>query len=772
MRNMRAFGWLALLLAAGFSNGQAGILTIENESLLVRWDDESGRITMSARPSGRTVLEDTTFPEAGGTGSIVDYPHATFGPGRAIQVAHTNGNRDVVALFPKLPFALFQRSLHNGGNVATVTRQVRTLSGGVSLGRAPSQLKTLGTGGLLAPDKNPGSYVWLAVAEPTSRNGLVFGWLTHERGSGVLFSKVEGDAVRVEAQLDYGRLRVAPGKAVPLETLAVGYFNDARLGLEAWADAVAKVQEIHLPPQPSGYCTWYSQPHGGASDEKHIAELSTFASKELAPYGFSVVQIDDHWQAGLSTNGPKRNFTTHAPKGPYPGGMKAAADQIKSLGLVPGLWFMPFAGTYYDPFFKDHQDWFVRHENGGPFETAWGGTCLDMTHPGARAHLSNVVHRIAHEWGYDYFKMDGLWTGTGTRQQYVNSSYKDDAIGDAVFHNPEKTNLEAYRDGLRLVREVAGRKIFLLGCCAPQNMRSYGSAFGLVDAMRIGPDNGSDWKGLLRGPLFGSRHYFLHGRVWYNDPDPVYVRTNIPLKHAQLICSWVALSGQLNLSSEWLPGLPAERLDVLRRTLPGHGSEPRPADLFDTEPARLWLVTDTRRTPRRDVIGLFNWGDQELALDYPLDRLGLDAKTNYSAFDYWSNAPVPPIQGRLKITVPPQSCRVIAVRSRENRPLLISTSRHVTQGMLDVLEERWEETSLTLHGRSQVIAGNAYELRLAQPQQEVPWSMDTAEAVAETNETSLSVVSKVEGELVRITFDPKFSGVVRWKVTFRNDKNR
>src|SRR5262249_14649139 len=153
-----------------------------------------------------------------------------------------------------------------------------------------------------------------------------------------------------------------------------------------------------------------------------------FAAKHLAPFGFSVIQIDDHWQAGVSTNGPKRNFTAHKTDGPYPGGMKAAAKQIKSLGMTPGIWFMPFAGTYYDPFFASHQDWFVKHEDGKHYETAWGGTCLDMTNPEAREHLRSTVKRIAEDWGYTYFKMDGLWTGTGTKQQYVNSGYKDDSI--------------------------------------------------------------------------------------------------------------------------------------------------------------------------------------------------------------------------------------------------------------------------------------------------------------------------------------------------------
>ena len=97
--------------------------------------------------------------------------------------------------------------------------------------------------------------------------------------------------------------------------------------------------------------------------------MAAFAAEHLKPYGFEFVQIDDSWQAGVSKNGPKRNFTTHAEKGPYPSGMKPTAEHVKKQGLSPGIWFMPFAGTCYDPFFQDHQDWFVKNAKGEPYET-------------------------------------------------------------------------------------------------------------------------------------------------------------------------------------------------------------------------------------------------------------------------------------------------------------------------------------------------------------------------------------------------------------------
>ena len=701
-----------------------------------------------------------TFNTTGGAAKIISLSDEKFGAGKAIQISYPNGDTDLVMLFPKLPFALIRSSLHNGSPDTSITRTVRPFQAAIDLGKPASALTTLGTGGLLAADKNPGSYDWLTVADPATRNGVVFGWLTHDRGDGVLFSKRDDNQIKVGAQIDYGRLRIAPGKTETLETLAVGYFDDARLGLESWADQIAKVYDIHLPPQPVVFCTWYSKPYGAASDEKHLAETAAFADKNLKPFGFSVIQIDDHWQAGVKTDGPKRNFTTNDPKGPYPSGMKAAADNVKSHGLKPGLWFLPFAGTVGDPFFAGHDDWFVKHEDGTPYTVKWGGTCLDMTYGPARDHVRDVVSRITHDWGFQYIKIDGLWTGTATPLEYVNSGYKDDHMGDAVFHDPNKSNIEAYRDGLKLVREAAGKDVFILGCNGPQNMRSYGGAFGLVDGMRIGPDNKSDWKNLLRGPTFGSRNYFLNGRVWYNDPDPLYVRPSVPLNEAQLICSWVTISGDLNTSSEWYPGLPPDRLDLLKRTMPSHGLPARPVDLFDHDLPGVWLLTDTRHPVRRDVIGLFNWSQSEKTFTDSLKKIGLDPESEYVAFDYWKNSLVPVIKDRLQVSVPGQSCCVLAVRPIANHPQLISTSRHITQGIVDVLDEKWNAVSKTLIGRSKIVGGDPYELRIVLPDKN--WTAASVECSAGTKATFSQ-----SDNLLRATIHSEKSDDITWSVKFK-----
>ncbi|MEI7733569.1 MAG: NPCBM/NEW2 domain-containing protein [Verrucomicrobiota bacterium] len=748
--------WVVGALTVWTGQAADAPFTIENDSLKVMVAPATGAFELREKVSGRVVLRDGLWVSGQGKVQVTAVKDPTFGAGSAIE-----SDAGKIMVFPKLPFALFRGVLRNPDAALRVTNAIPLLSFNVVKSAPDAPQITLGTGGLLAPEKNPGSYAWMAVANPKSREGLVTGWLTHDRASGVILASATNDALRLEARGEYGRLQIKPGQSAETETFAVGWFTETTLGLEAWADAVARVYRIQLPPQPSGYCTWYSSPHGGASDAPHLAELSAFAATNLAPFGFSVVQIDDKWQAGISSNGPRRNFTISDPKGPYPDGMKASADQIKSLGLVPGIWFMPFAGTYYDPFFKEHQDWFVKDAQGRPFETRWGGTCMDMTHPGAREHLRGLVQRIAHEWGYQYFKMDGLWTGTGSRLMYVNDLYKDDHFGEGILSNPDKTHIEAFRDGLRLVRETAGPKIFILGCCAPQNMRSYAGAFGLVDAMRVGPDNGSNWKGLLRGPIYGSRQYFLHGRIWYNDPDPVYIRPSVPLAQAQLICSWVALSGQLNLSSEWLPAMPAERLDLLHRTMPPHGRPARPLDLLENDPPRIWLLRDDTANPPRLILGLFNWdADQPLHLEIPLERLGLRGET-IAGFDFWANRFVAPATGRLLCDVPPASCRILALRPLTGRPQLLSTARHITQGIVDVAEETWQTD--TLAGRSRVVAGDPGELRVLVPVGDRSWQAVSAEA----GPARQPLPVRQRGPEVRVTLPAGPAGELAWRIQFR-----
>ena len=753
-----------LLLTISIPTGRAwaaGSQTIGNKTLTVTVADD-GSFTIDS--AGRNVVSKGKLSISPGTATKSSISDPVLGDGQQIQINGLGGAD--VRVFDDLPFVLVRLTLTNPREGTLVLNRVPVASFGVELGKPASELRTMGTGGLLAPARCPGSYVWLAVADPQTRNGIVAAWLTNDRASGVLFPKVSGDSVRIDARGDYGHLRLTPGLSTQTETLAIGYFDDARLGLESWADAVAKVGNIKLKPHPNGFCTWYSEKHGAAADEKSIAEMADFAAAKLKPYGFSFLQIDDHWQLGAKIEGtPRKNFSAADPHGPYPSGMKATADRIKSLGLTPGIWFMPFAGTAADPYFADKQDLFVHDTDGGLFNCTWGGTPLDMTNPKARDYLRSIVSRISHEWGYTYFKMDGLWTGLAARQNYVNDAYKEDRFGDAVFFDPDKTNVEAFRDGMKLVRQAAGDDVFFLGCNMAQNMRMFGASFGLFDAMRVGPDNGGNWRNWSRSPRAGSREYFLNGRIWYNDPDPQYLRASIPDKEARTIASWTTISGGLNTAGDWLPDLPPQRLAMLRLTMPAHGKIARPVDYFDNDPPRQWIVADDSGVSPHWVLGLFNWSDEPTSMTIPLERLGLTGTSHYAAFDFWANKLIPDITGSVNATIPAHGCVVLSIRAAQDHPQDISTSRHICQGMVDLTDEAWDGNSSTLTAKSDVVASDVYELRIALPAGS-PGSF-TASVSPEDQSAGVTIDSAQSNGLLRVTINSPTSRRVSWSVSQR-----
>ena len=358
-----------------------GTVAIENKTLTITYDEGSNSFLLAERASGLVFLKQGKLEAATGTARVESVRDPAFKSGKRIALQRAGGGAVSLELYNDLPFVLVRGELRNAGPAPEEVTSLSHASFELDLGKAAADLRTMGTAGLKPPDQNPGSYLFLTLADPATRRGIVAGWLTADRGSGVLFSDVTSGRVRFRTQTDYGHLRLDAGDTAKLETLAIGLFDDARVGQELLADAIARQYNIHLRPEPAGYCTWYSEPHGGAADEKSILTLAQCAAKELKPFGFSFVQIDDKWQDGQERNGPARRFMRAKPDGPYPHGMQAVAERFRQLGLTAGIWFLPFASDCQDPEFKDRQDWFAMRLDGKPYETPWGNTSLDLTRP-------------------------------------------------------------------------------------------------------------------------------------------------------------------------------------------------------------------------------------------------------------------------------------------------------------------------------------------------------------------------------------------------------
>jgi alpha-galactosidase len=241
-----------------------------------------------------------------------------------------------------------------------------------------------------------------------------------------------------------------------------------------------------------------------------------------------LVQLDDGYEAAIG------DWLEVLPS--FPSGMPSLVNAIRQHGAMPGVWLAPFLLSARSRTYAQHPDWVVRDEQGEPLNAIdnWGSAnfALDTTHPAALAWLENVIRTVCEDWGFEYLKLDFLYAAAMRGRRY----------------NPRVTGVEAYRNGMRAVRRIAG-EWFILGCGAPLI-----PSVGVVDGMRIGSDVAAVWgrEGNADGPALRNAtratlaRMWIHGRWWTNDADCVVVRadgTQLSLTEVQGWASVVALSG-------------------------------------------------------------------------------------------------------------------------------------------------------------------------------------------------------------------------------------
>lgn len=696
-----------------------------------------------------------------------------WGKGQQLVVNFEDGYQISFRLYAQNPFLHIYTTIRNNTQRDIQISGTEILSVDMAIGDMKKQLTTLGSGGY-APVRNAmGSFTYSLLAEPESRHSILLAWLTQKQGIGMITPSLGGASpkYRVTAKLEFGNYLVKAGQERGTDVLMIGLFDDGREGLELYGEHLAKAYRITLPKRPEVYCTWYHRKltGSGASTEEMLLENARFARKELAPFGLNTFQIDDHWQNEIlcdkiteeagkkrERSGPLKTFWESNSN--FPKGMDYITKELDKNGFTSGIWFIPFAGDMHNACFP--KDIFATHRwSGMPYETKkWSGTCIDATSPAGEDFLRKRFKRI-YDWGYRYLKIDGLHTGAPSENIYINRAYRGGELyGKACIYDPNKTFTECFRRGLSILREEAP-DAFLLGCSTTQNMSSFAAAFGLVDGMRVGPDNDKaslgDWECVTRGADYAGNLYFLNNRVWYNDPDPYYVRETNPLHKARWMVSWQSIAGAMSTTSMQYEKLSAERLDLIKRGLPTHTLNARPIDILESEKPRIWMVGNERMK----VIGLFNWFEKEESkIDYPMGRMGLDASKKYELFDFWKNKYEGTVSGKLVHVLAPASCAVLAVRETKSYPQVISTSRHITQGLIDIEKESWDTSKKTLSGTSKVVKGDLYELRIIVPQE---YKAQRAECNGER------MNMKQEGDkLLRVYVVPDKSGKVNWSIEF------
>ncbi|NQU43105.1 alpha-galactosidase, partial [bacterium] len=311
---------------------------------------------------------------------------------------------------------------------------------------------------VLAHGTTMASFAGLQPLGPHFNSHTVIG-LTNQRGAGALvLGFLKPDDAMYEAHAQTGPLAVLglsgvvrregialnAGRTLEPSPYCLGWGDELAALMDAYARESGRAMNAITPAGPedtmTGWCSWYRY-YGFETQEAILENTRILAESPLRKH-IKVIQIDDGWN--LPEPGVPRHWGDWTPGAKFPQGMKHVADEIHSLDFKAGLWLAPFSVAPESNLAQDHADWLLqkseKRSDLDVFVNPGGIYGLDLTHPEVLSFLKETFHRVFHEWGYDYIKIDFLGHSMAETRRY----------------DPTKTSAQAFRMGLGAIRDAAG----------------------------------------------------------------------------------------------------------------------------------------------------------------------------------------------------------------------------------------------------------------------------------------------------------------------------
>ncbi len=498
----------------------------------------------------------------------------------------------------------------------------------------------------------------------------------------------------------------------------------------------------------TGWSSWWA--YMRKFNEKDLAGLlAIFSEKRFDDYGYRFIQIDDVYQGRYDDTRKHSRYMAGYPGGNpdtwldwrtnlFPSGLEGYVGAVKKSGFHPAVWM----GCFYSDLETSaaHPDWFVRDAKGKPTEGGWVSQVVDSTNREAVDALIRPTFRGLRHSGMEYVKIDQL------RHMLYDNLNKHPEYAASLG----TTNAELFRGYLKVAREELGADTFILACWGvlPESI-------GIVDACRIGGDG--------YGPATLQQYNSWNGVVWRNDPDHCDVLPRVAAAEAGNVTKTVAVNAASN-DTRIRPALASiagsmlilsDKPDVYRdeKNLAGlRKSSPVvfsvPGQLYDfdarkTEFLRVnerdatktgaapagvdadqfgdvcpfWLNEFNTGFDSWSVLHRLNWAKQGApARTVTFADIGLDPTKEYLVHEFWSGVTLGVRRGSFEAgALDAMGIASYAIREKLDRPQLVSTSRHLSQGAVEIESLRWDAATLTLEGRSRIIAGDDYSIVVRVP---------------------------------------------------------
>ncbi|KPK77537.1 MAG: hypothetical protein AMJ79_02815 [Phycisphaerae bacterium SM23_30] len=501
------------------------------------------------------------------------------------------------------------------------------------------------------------------------------------------------------------------------------------------------IDKTIFPLPPSGWCSWYFY-YQHVNDEE-VRRNAQWIADNLKDYGAQYVQVDDGWQAEPRGS---RDWTGIRPL--FPRGMADLASYIKSLGLKPGIWLAPH-GQSNEEVVKGNPGVFMLKPDGTSASSSWEGKWLvDPTTPETMNYLNDLFSTLT-EWGYEYFKIDG--------QPTVVSEFRR---AKSFMKNAKETDdvADLYRNTLAPIRAAIGPKSYLLGCWGIPL-----EGVGYMNGSRTGGDVVLSWDSFFTALSCTNRYYFLHNIVWYCDPDVMILRSPMTIDQARVWATLQGLTGQALLTSDRVMDWSEERVRIARSVYPA--VDIRPLDLYPSRQNKnIWDLKVNHLNRNYDVVGVFNYDSTKPDQVYlGWKDLGLPDNAAVHVYDFWNKEYLGAWKAGMAVDVASTACRVLTLLPANDNIQLVSTSRHITQGWVDLLDLNTDAPNNTLNGKSKVMKNDPYELRFAFPPGK---NFAVARAAAKSAAGGVGVKTTNHQGWSAVQIDSPQTTEITWEVSF------
>ncbi len=520
---------------------QSRRLTVSNSILTVVYDKQSGlaHYLWGAHPKVTNVYSST---ELSGALKNTDYPRHTYdgnstllndgiGKGRRITIVNTSDNRpDLLqhySFYEGKPFLFVQVEIRSSEPVTTnhIGPVVIDSPGGVDIGtinqnrvlRVPFDNDMWFRYNAMDINSSEMSSEVTAVYDNVSRNGLIFGSLTHDIWkTGLRFSGSNGRLDKLEIfsgmategvksathdSLPHGKMS---GRSIASAMIFVGYYEDWRDGLEEYG-RVNSVFKAPIPWKqgiPFGWNSWAA--YGGHINYAKYVGAIDFINRRLAPNGFNSDRVFYHnFDASWSRLDASQ--------------LRDALHYLSTLGhssgieYRPGIYMAPFAqfGANVDDFVEGtdlqyrYRDILLKWPDGTPLPKLDGGAPLDPTHPGTKARIRTYI-RTFKELGFRYIKLDFLGHAT------LEGAHWDKSV---------ETGIQAYNHGMKFLVDEIGGEMFISLSIAPLFPGGYGHARRIsCDTMGHISGRNESTEYMLNSLTYG---WWTNRSVYIADPDEI-----------------------------------------------------------------------------------------------------------------------------------------------------------------------------------------------------------------------------------------------------------